>query len=187
MSSHIVDRIEAIVFRVADTHNRMDEDTYLLCELGGDSNCFDMSGRRARDWSAVVIGPEWQVIGRCCQLAGDCSGGMLKLRGRTVKPEAYIRAYRKAIANAAEGLVGAGQRGLIVSGRIRMAVGATTNGEKCHFENLCKYKQPSIEKNYGQENYTWHLKLSDSADMKFWAENARNPAWNMAEVYGPTR
>ena len=40
------------------------------------------------------------MIGDCCKFAAACSGGMTKLRGRKTTPEAYIRAYRKALENA---------------------------------------------------------------------------------------
>ena len=63
----------------------------------------------------TCIGPEWQVIGDCCRFAAGCSGGMTKLRGRQTKPEAYIRAYRKALANAADGLQGAASRNIHIT------------------------------------------------------------------------
>ena len=188
MSTHMTDRIEAVVFRAADTHHRFGDDVYLLCELGGDSNCFDHSGRRARDWSATVAGCEWEVIQNVCRVASDCAGGMLRLTGRgNTKPEAYIRAYRKAMANAAEGFAGAGQRGLIITPRIRYAVGETTNGQKYQYDQLCKLRTPKDETASGHAYKVFSIDTSKPEDIQLWAEHLRNPAWHSAEVYGSTR
>ena len=113
MSTHIVDKIEAV--RLSQEATGHYEDIFLVMELGGDNNVRDMRGRRARDWGMTCIGPEWQVIGDCCRFAAGCSGGMTKLRGRQTKPEAYIRAYRKALANAADGLQGAASRNIHIT------------------------------------------------------------------------
>ena len=45
MSTHIVDRIEAVRFAKEDIDHY--EDIYLVAELGGDNNVRDMRGRRA--------------------------------------------------------------------------------------------------------------------------------------------
>ena len=100
MSTRIVDRIEAIRFPKETTGHYADR--FLVAELGGDNNVrCARTGKRARSWSATAIGQEWEVIGEACRFAASCSGGMTKLRGRATKPESYIRAYRKALANAA--------------------------------------------------------------------------------------
>ena len=188
MSTHMTDRIEAVRFRAADTHHRFGDDVYLLCELGGDSNCFDHSGRRARDWSATIAGCEWRVVQEACKWAADCAGGMLRLTGRgDTKPEAYIRAYRKAMANAAEGFAGAGQRGLIITPRIRYAVEETTNGEKYEYTELCKCRTPEDVTIYGHAFKVFSIDASKPEDLQLWAERLRTPAWNSAEVYGSTR
>ena len=81
MSTHIVDRIEAIRFTAEVTgHYR---DRYLVCELGGDNNVrCARTNRRARTWSATAIGEEWEIIGQACRFAAACSGGMTRLHGR---------------------------------------------------------------------------------------------------------
>ena len=79
MSTHIVDRIEAIRFPAKVTGHYCDR--YLVCELGGDSNVrCARTNRRARTWSATAIGEEWEIIGQACrfvaQNAVQLHGGM---------------------------------------------------------------------------------------------------------------
>ena len=117
MSTHIVDRIEAIRFpKEAINHY---EDIYVVVELGGDNNLRRSSDNRRAPLGRTCIGSEWELIGKCCKFAAACSGGMTKLHGRVTKPENYIRAYRKALANAAVGVAGAAERGLYLTGRVR--------------------------------------------------------------------
>ena len=55
MSTHIVDRIEAIRFpKEAIGHY---EDVYLVLELGGDNNVRDQRNRRARSWAQRASAP----------------------------------------------------------------------------------------------------------------------------------
>ena len=83
MSTHIVDRIEAIRFPKETTGRYAD--FFLVAELGGDNNVrCARTNRRARTWSATAIGEEWAVIGEACRFAASCSGGMTKLRGRAI-------------------------------------------------------------------------------------------------------
>ena len=99
MSTRIVDQIEAIRFPKEITGHYADR--FLVAELGGDNNVrCARTNKRARSWYATAIGMEWEVIGKACEIAASCSGGMTKLRGCATKPESYIRAYRKALANA---------------------------------------------------------------------------------------
>ena len=119
MSTHIVDRIEAIRFPKEITGNYAD--VFLVAELGGDNNVrCARTDRRARTWSATAIGEEWAVIGQACRFAAGCSGGMTKLHGRVTKPESYIRAYRKALANAATMEETRRVKGLWLKARIRI-------------------------------------------------------------------
>jgi hypothetical protein len=76
--------------------------TYALLHCGGSSNVYcsrgEHAGMRSRDWSARVVGPAWRLIGCAAEDSAACSGGMLKLAGRGVTPEAYIRHVRRALA-----------------------------------------------------------------------------------------
>ena len=67
----------------------------------------------------MTIGEDWEVIGEACRLAASCSGGMTKLHGRVTKPESYIRAYRKALANAATLEATRQDKSLSLTARIR--------------------------------------------------------------------
>jgi len=179
MSTHIVDRIEAIRFPKL----YHDEDVYLVVELGGDNNVTDDRGRRARSWGATCIGAEWKVVGDCCRFAAGCSGGMTKLRGRMTKPEAYIRAYRKALANAASLHDAAYTRGLIVTGRIRF----DRKGKGAYYlEAAIKGgKTPRDVTLYEETRAIIDFDLTDPADLSLWNKCRHGDGWNNAEVYGP--
>jgi hypothetical protein len=182
MSTRIVDRIEAIRFpKEAIDHY---EDVYLVMELGGDNNVTDMRGRRARSWSATCIGPEWSVIGDCCRFAAGCSGGMTKLKGRKTTPESYIRAYRKALANATglqDALVA---RGLHVTGRVRFDR-KESSGEYHLKEAIKGGKLPRDETRYGEPRAVVDFNLSDHIDLALWYVCHHGTGWNNAEVTGP--
>jgi hypothetical protein len=182
MSTHIVDRIEAIRFpKEAIGHY---EDVYLVLELGGDNNVRDMRNRRARSWGATCIGPDWGVIGNCCRFAAGCSGGMTKLHGRQTTPESYIRAYRKALANAATGLEEAAARGLHVTGRIR--VDRRDKAAAYHLSEAAKAgKTPRDETRYGEARAVVDFNLADPAELALWFKCQHGVGWNNAEVCGP--
>jgi len=179
MSTHIVDRIEAIRFPKLD----YERDVFLVVELGGDSNVTDMRDRRARSWGATCIGPEYQVIGDCCRFAAGCSGGMTKLHGRVTKPEAYIRAYRKALASAIS-LYDAYRRGLHITGRIRFDR-ADRKGVFYLEEAIKGGKTPRGETLYEETRAIIDFDLSDPTDLALWNKCRHGDGWNNAEVTGP--
>ena len=180
MSTHIVDRIEAIRFPKEATG--LCHDAYLVAELGGDNNVRDNRGRRARSWSATTIGQEWEVIKQACEFAACCSGGMLKLRGRVTKPEAYIRAYRKALATAATLEEARRGKGLYLRARIRF-----TEEEKksWHFQQLAKTRTPRIETPFGEPQSVFDFDLNSREDTNLWLEHCHRAGWHNAEVDGP--
>ncbi len=181
MSTHIVDRIEAIRFPAEVTGRYRDE--YLVCELGGDNNVrCARTNRRARTWSATAIGEEWEVIGRACQFAAACAGGGTKLHGRQTKPESYIRAYRKALATAAT-MEEARQKGIGLTARIRIF---DEEEQKWRINELHKKgKTPRKAEEYGKTYIEFTFDLSQPADLALWLDNHHGPAWHNAEVYGP--
>jgi hypothetical protein len=182
MSTHIVDRIEAIRLSPADTG--LTRDVFIVVELGGDNNVRNArTNRRSRDWGATAIGEEWEVIRQACQFAAGCPGGMTRLRGRETKPEAYIRAYRKALATAAAGLVeGRHQKRLSITARIRF----TAEQEKdWNFRELVKCRTPKAETLYGEPYKVFSFDLSNRNDLALWIKHCHGPAWNNAEVWGP--
>jgi hypothetical protein len=182
MSTHIVDRIEAVRFPKEATGYY--EDVYLVLELGGDNNVRDSRNRRARSWGATCIGSEWEVIGKCCRFAAGCSGGMTKLRGRKTTPESYIRAYRKALANAADGLTGAAERHLHVTGRIRFDR-SDKNAAHLLREAELAGKIARDETRYGETRAVIHFDLANPADLALWYTCQHGNGWNNAEVGGP--
>ncbi len=55
----------------------------------------------ARHWAMAMIGHEYDVIRRAIEWAREVYGGMLRFYGsRDLTPEAYIRTYRHAVAEA---------------------------------------------------------------------------------------
>ena len=183
MSTHTVDRIEAVRFPKESIGHY--EDVYLVVELGGDNNVRDNRGRRARSWGATCIGPDWEVIGECCRKwACSCSGGMTKLRGRQTKPESYIRAYRKALADAALGIGGAACRQLHLTGRIRFD--RKDKSGAYHLQEAVKGgKTPRDETRYGEERAVVDFNLTDPAELALWFRCQHGVAWNNVEVRGP--
>jgi len=183
MSTHIVDRIEAIRFSKESIDHY--EDMYLVMELGGDNNVLDMRGRRARSWGATSIGAEWDVIGDCCRhWAADCSGGMTKLYGRRTTPESYIRAYRKALANAADGIKGAAERNLHIAGRIRFDRKDKTGAY--HLAEVLAAGKPVREENrFGEDRTVVDFDLTNPVDLTLWNRCRHGVGWNNAEVSGP--
>lgn len=88
-------------FRIAAGEIGAAEDRYVVAIENGSNNCYDHSGRnarRARSWSACMIGTAEQVLMQAVSFAGDCEGGMLKPGGRDCSPESYIRRIRRLLA-----------------------------------------------------------------------------------------
>ncbi len=183
MSVHIVDRIEAIRFPAAAIGHY--EDVFLVMELGGDNNCTNArTGRRAKSWSATCIGPDWVVIGDCCRYAASCEGGSTKLKGRRTTPESYIRAYRKALANATglqDALV---SRGLHIRGRIRFNP-AEKDGAYALDKAIKGGKSPVEIDYFGTKMLSVEFNLDDSADLTLWNECRHGTGWNNCDVHGP--
>lgn len=112
------------------------EPLYVMCELAGDNNCYESPylrfgrthARRSRHWSVVGIGREYQLLSKACWYGQDCPGGMMRLAsdGRNyTEPEAYIRAWRRAMENAID-LNEAAHAGIMhLNFRIRIDTGAS--------------------------------------------------------------
>jgi hypothetical protein len=74
-------------------------DRFVVAIEGGDNNVWTGS-KRARSWSACMLGTADQVLRQAVYFAGACEGGSLKPAGRDCTPEAYIRRIRRLIAGA---------------------------------------------------------------------------------------
>lgn len=84
-------------------------DLYFWMWQIGSSNCYESDhqrpggvGRRARSWKMASFGTREQVMRTAIWMAGDCEGGMLKLRSAStgIQPETLIRSVRKLLADA---------------------------------------------------------------------------------------
>ncbi|MEN6367758.1 MAG: hypothetical protein ABFC88_13180 [Thermoguttaceae bacterium] len=182
MSTHITDRIFAIRFPKEETGHYADR--YLVAELGGDSNLRTNRGnRRCRSWSAVHIGMDWEVIAKCCRYsAGDCAGGMLKLKGRATTPECYIRAYRTAMKNAVSSAVAREMDGITVTARIR----CIANKDDYHAKELVKAGRTSrTVTEYGETYNVFDFDLGNPTDLKLWLDHCHGYGWDCAVVHGP--
>jgi hypothetical protein len=164
-----------------------------VLELGGDNNLRTQGGKRCRSWSATAIGMEWEVIGKACRYAGDCAGGMLKLKGRETKPESYIRACRKALATALTLTESREQRRLTVTARIRVKQIAprapmTADEEAGWYyagKLRAKGRTPRTVKEYGETYDVFEFDLAQPADVKLWLDHCHGNGWDCATAFGP--
>lgn len=185
MSSDIVYRIKAIKLPKELTSDY--DDHYIVCEEAGSSNCWETQrNRRARSWQVSAIGMHYRVIEACCERAGSCEGGMLKLYGRSCKPEAYIKAWRNALAKAAVGFDGAIVDGFMIIPKIVFSENELANGAKYHFDELSKKRPPAIaEKKYGAGYKFFEFDHTKPDDLKLWLQHCHGRGFNNAEVVGP--
>jgi len=187
MSTHIVDAVVAV--RVTEEHGRP---VYLVAELGGDNNVTDCStGRRARNWCASAIGEEWEVVGCAARSSASCAGGMLRLAGRSeTTPEAFIRAYRKALSLAFT-MEQATHLGLGITLRIRLPMTPTEDqavGVKYRRQDLAAAGRiGKAVDHYGTAGEVFSFDCNDPADVALWLKCLVKPAWDSAEVDGPER
>jgi hypothetical protein len=184
MSIRIVDRILAVKLPKERTAHY--EDCFIVAELGGDNNVINCrTNRRARSWYATAVGPEWSVIGEACNRAAGCSGGMLKLHGRHTEPETYIRAYRKALREAAVGLrEAAGVHGLRIQGWLLFSDKDKLDRGKWAWESLVKLRQPgTYDPGFGIYS-AFRFDVENPEDFKVWSQYRYGPAWYSAEIRG---
>ncbi len=89
-------------FRMSAAEAGHYEELLFLVEEAGSSNCWELGNRRrARDWHCAAVGPAWECLAHITRTAAACCGGMMVLYGRRrTTPEGYIRAWRRAIAEA---------------------------------------------------------------------------------------
>lgn len=185
MSTRIVDRILAVKLPKEQTADY--EDCFIVAELGGDTNVIVCrTNRRARSWQATAIGHEWLVLSEACQRAAGCCGGMLKLHGRHTEPEAYVRAYRKAMREAVVGLREAAKvHGLRIQGWLLFDEKDKLDRGKWAWGSLLKVHQPGTY-NAGYGIYSaFRFDLESPEDYKLWSQHRYGPAWYSAEVHGP--
>ena len=188
MSTHLVDAIVAVKLG----EKWPGEPSYMTLELGGDTNCtVAATGARARDWCARGIGAKWEIVGQAARESASCSGGMLRLTGKSrTEPETFIGAYRRALA-AALTFEEAAALGLRITLRLRLPT-APKDDEIGRFEYDRKALREAgrvavAEDYYGTPTEVYAFDWRIPADLELWLKHTRNPAWFSAEVDGPER
>lgn len=108
---------------------------------------------------------------------------MIKFNGRgQIKPESYIRAYRKAIREAIT-LSEASSHGFHLAARIKLA---DPKAQQYGWNQAIKAgKTPREEKFVGGTFQVIKFNLSDPADCTLWYKCQRGAAWNNVQVDGP--
>lgn len=180
MSTRIIDEIKAIRIPAEKLGGApYQRDIFVLCELGGDNNCFNTrTNKRARSWSAVAIGEPWQVIGEACKYAGSFEGGMTKFASGRGTPEAYIRRCRKALDEAEP--LGSGE--LMPSFEIRFDAKEMQQYEYEYKALIIDKATPKRETEYGTEIERFTF---SSAELETWKKGIHGRAWRNVNILGP--
>lgn len=183
MSYEISYRRQAFVMPAA-TFSHWD-DLWLLAEQIGSNNCWELDNRRrARSWQCRAAGAQYEVMAQAVETAAACCGGSLVLAGRRrCEPESYIRAWRRAVAEAAD-LSEARRLGFAVGLFVRIDPG---NAERRHaFETLAKQSMVEPVKQENSEVLTWRFNPGDPDQVRLWAETrSRGPGFRCADIDGP--
>jgi hypothetical protein len=106
------------------------------------------------------------------------------LKGRRTTPEAYIRAYRKALANATTLQDALVSRGLHIRGRIRFNP-ADKSGAYALERAIAGGKAPVEIDYFGTKMLSVEFNLDDTADLSLWNDCRHGTGWNNCDVHGP--
>ena len=91
-------------YYLENEQNKFNEKDFIVFVQEGSNNCYEISwsGRqkRERSWKIIQKGWEYSIIQEICYRSGFCEGGSLKLNGRDVTPESYLKLYRKLLKSA---------------------------------------------------------------------------------------
>ncbi len=164
------------------------QDILVACELHGDNNCWTWDNKkRCRNWCAIAIGSETDVMRDIVGRSSDCCGGGMVLYGqRNTEPEAYIRRWRKALAKAARSLDEFAQRRMALRARIWFSPEQIANGRAAVWETLCKVKEHKTESPYAGVNLeTFTFDLRQPEDCALWFKHLDPCPSSNAEVNGP--
>lgn len=66
----------------------------------GESNCYEAGGRRARSWKLQICGSYRDCIDHAIESARGVEKGDIVIRGREMRAEGYIAAFRKRLDGA---------------------------------------------------------------------------------------
>jgi len=165
------------------------DDLVFLIEEAGSSNCWELcSRRRARSWMCLAAGALWECLAEVTRSAAACCGGSLVLYGRRrTAPEAYIRAWRRAAANAAP-IEEAGRLGFRIALFTRISEQDAVDGRKYAFDKLTsqslvvpgRHTDPQ-----GKTSMEWRFDILVPEQVKLWLET-RNTGRSV-EADGPDR
>ncbi|MBS1080906.1 MAG: hypothetical protein ABF572_10750 [Gluconobacter sp.] len=99
-------RLPAATLRPYVADSSFHADQYLLMELGGDNNVYEGRGSlRARSWSLIGAGQNWEIMRQVVQYAASCEGGGMRFSGASeTQAETYIRKCRTVLRDAVAAL-----------------------------------------------------------------------------------
>lgn len=169
------------------------DDVVFLLEEMGSNNCWEIGNRRrARSWACVAAGAEYECLAAVTERAAACCGGSLVLYGRRrTKPEQYIRAWRKTIAEAVS-FEQAGREGFHLALFTRISQAEAVDGRKYAFDQLSRqtlvtpgqHADP-ITDNTAME---WRFDPAVPEQVKLWLDTRRSGrGWHSVDADGPSR
>ncbi len=167
------------------------DDLLFLIEETGSNNCWEFDNRRrARSWGCLSTGAAYECLAEATRLAAACCGGSLVLYGRRpTTPEAYIRAWRKTIAEAIP-IQDAPRMGFSIALFTRMSDPEAETERKYAFEQLSgqtAIKSRRAQNTISSQPYTeWRFDLHVPEQVKLWYETrTRGRGWYSVDVNGP--
>ena len=181
MSYEISYRRQVFVMPAAEA-GRWDDLLFMVEECGS-NNCWEIGNRRrARDWYCLATGSESECMAEAARAAAACCGGSLTLSGRSrIRPEAYIRAWRKAVAEAEPARECA---------RYGFSLGLTTrlrDGDS-ERENARKLldRQSDIRPQRSEDGGTvWRFDIRNPEHVRLWMKTGSGARGADVEVSGP--
>jgi hypothetical protein len=162
-------------------------DQYLLMELGGDNNVYEGHGSlRARSWSLIGAGQNWEIMREVVQYAASCEGGGMRFYGASeTQAETYIRKCRTVLRDAvgAQALL---DRGMTCTGKFALRKGPVSAWLHKRVDELSAIKAPEMT---GETPlWSWLNLLRDPKDAAIFLAYSNlddAPVYNRATVHGP--
>ena len=190
MSYDISYRRRALIMTAAQAGNY--DDVLFLVEEAGSNNCYEIGNRRrSRRWECLTAGAKWECLADVTRCAAACCGGSLRLYGnRDTSPEGYIRAWRKAIAEALPYQEASRNRFYLQLFTRILDADAARDDRKHAFERM--NTQTLVSPKRGTDSWThaeyteWHFDAAVPEQVKLWLETrAGGRGHHSVEVIGP--
>lgn len=183
MSTRLIDTAIAVRFPQANTSYL--SDVWMLLEEGGDNNCFcTATGKRARHWSCIAVGQQYDVLSEVCTRSASCPGGTMRLaKTKHTEPEAYIRWWRRAMAKPVS-FFDLQFMGL----RAKLVIDIPIDQAEWHqytIENAMRgfVREPEIVSEWaGDRRLRWTVKGNDPQELNLWANLVTKTAWQKCRV-----